>query len=99
MNLHDFTELCQREWRERPPGDVVELALTFDSLRSLSAEAAESSSQWVTKVLLVNTPFGYPEVELVNPVTRSAVNVIGGAVIDTAIVNCGGAHPVKQVLL
>jgi hypothetical protein len=97
MKVSDFTQLCDRHWCGSPRGDVIELALTLESACELADDAAEKPSPWVT-AMSKDDPFGsgLPDIELMNPITRSAVHVIGGAVSDTAIVSYGSGR-VKQV--
>ena len=79
MKAAGFTALCSREWAQEARGDVVGLTLTDDSLRELAEDVVTDPSG----LRLSLNP-------LVNPITRSDVEVAGGAADDTASVACMG---------
>ena len=79
MKTAEFSDLCSREWAQEARGDVVGLTLTDDSLRELAEDVVTDPSG----LRLSLNP-------LVNPITRSDVEVAGGAADDTATVACMG---------
>ena len=71
MKLDQFRALCDREWKQQPRGDVVGLRLTGDSYDELYLDIlTDGDPAWASAVEAA--------IELVNPVTRSAVAVAGG---------------------
>jgi hypothetical protein len=95
LKYDEFAGLCDREWLKGADkmefGDVTALSLTDESLAELSGEAFAVSTD--------SLPAGFPPpggadvgvlvTEAVNPVTRSAVKITGGAESDTATVSYG----------
>ena len=95
MKTAAFTALCCREWAQEARGDVTGLTLTAESLREL-AEDVVTDPFPAPKVLRIAehdlgaTTSGLSLRRLVNPVTRSDVEVAGGAAGDTATVRYMG---------
>jgi hypothetical protein len=76
VKLGQFRALCDREWMQEARGDVQALSLTDDSYEELRADALVNYDP-------VLVPMTLGPLELMNPVTRSAVKVTGGAASDT----------------
>ena len=91
MKTAGFAALCSREWAQEARGDVVGLALTDDSLRELAEDVVTDPlpAPMVLRIPehdLGATASGLSLSHLVNPITRSDVEVAGGAPDDTATV-------------
>jgi hypothetical protein len=98
VKLAEFNALCVQEWAQEPRGDVKVLSLTDASYEELSADVGGERDPAKIKELhdalsrLATDPAYRQKVlilppgplELVNPVTRSAVKITGGADADTA---------------
>ena len=93
MKTAEFSDLCSREWAQEARGDVVGLTLTDDSLRELAEDLVTDPlpGRMVLRIPEGADPAdGEPLNPLVNPITRSDVEVAGGAASDMATVRCMG---------
>lgn len=98
MKHSEFTELCQREWSQPNPGDVVAVNLTGESLAEWTADLIGTNGGAPGDVVV-----GASVTKVVNPVTRSIVAVAGGADTDSATAKCApdwsiGPEPVLRVI-
>lgn len=80
MKLTEFNELCIREWEDRH-GDILKLYLTPDSAHELSCEqllagGVEQMVLYVRQDQLADIAAGAVLTHMVNPITRTAIEIV-----------------------
>ncbi len=93
MKLAWFNKLCDALWTGKTRGDVTAISLTDDSYQELLTDVVTAASLLATShtqnPLMPGMPARAGLGEMVNPVTRSPVQVSGGADRDSVTVSYG----------
>lgn len=94
MKTAEFADMCRREWMDGR-GDLVGLSLTNDSLREFSEDVIANPlpGPLILRIPEGSAPENITGISLgpvVNPVTRSDVEVAGDARVDAATVRYMG---------
>jgi hypothetical protein len=94
VKLDQFNALCYRAWAMESRGDIIALHLTDASYAELEREVLADGALPGFRLFIEKreAPGAYrtpPLACLQNPVTRSPVEVTGGAARDTAEVHSG----------
>lgn len=102
MKLAEFKALCDREWGEAR-GDITGLSLTNDSLREFTTDVLLAGAQDQPFLFPLVPLYGSDEIaniragavcsKVLNPVTRTVVDISGGADEDKAEVRRYYAEP------
>lgn len=77
MKLEQFNKLCDMQWSQEIHGDVIKLELTNAGLVELTEDCLASGASFTELDEIQQVAVGASVAELINPVTRTSVKVVG----------------------